>query len=294
MQQTSPLVSILMTAYNRDQYIAEGIESVLESTYTNWELIIVDDCSSDNTLEIAKKYETIDSRIHVYKNEKNRGDYPNRNKAASYAKGKYLKYLDADDTIYKYTLSIMVDCMENYPEAALGISVYNVNPDKPFPQISTPADTYREEYLAKGFLASGPSGSIIKKECFDEVGGFSGKQFIGDTELWHKLAWNYSIVKLPSHLIWWRQHAEQQIMQERKNLEIINTRYQFSIQQLFKVKSLFNKEELNYATKRIKRNHARGILKIMLKENTKSGYKIWKMSGLTLNELFAGFKPYIL
>ena len=77
-------------------------------------------------------------------------------------------------------------------------------------------------------------------------------------------------------------------------MEIIDIRYQFSIQQLSIVKSLFNKEELNYAVKKIKRNHARGILKMMFKENAKEAYKIWKMSGLTLNELFAGFKPYIL
>lgn len=288
-----PLVSVLMTAYNRDRFIGEAIESVLASSYTNFELIIVDDDSKDNTVEIARNYEAIDKRIRVYINEKNLGDYPNRNKAASYAKGKYLKYLDADDAIYKYTLSIMVHCMENYPEAALGISVYNVNPDKPFPQISAPADTYREEFLGKGFLAGGPSAAIIKKECFDKAGGFSGKKFIGDTELWHLLAWNYSIIKLQPHLIWWRQHAGQQIKQERKNVEIINTRYQFSIQQLSSVKSLFNKEQLNYAVKRIKRNHARGILKMMLRENTKTGYKIWKMSGLTLQELLAGFRPYI-
>lgn len=89
-----PLVSILMTAYNREKYIAEAIESVLASTYTNFELIIVDDCSADRTLEIAKSYEEKDKRIKIYINEKNLGDYPNRNKAASLAKGVYLKYLE--------------------------------------------------------------------------------------------------------------------------------------------------------------------------------------------------------
>jgi len=110
--ENNPLVSVLMTAYNREQFIAEAIESVLASTFTNFELIIVDDCSTDKTIEIAKKFEMIDSRVKVYKNDNNLGDYLNRNMSASFAKGKYLKYLDADDLIYPHGLEVMVAAME--------------------------------------------------------------------------------------------------------------------------------------------------------------------------------------
>ena len=89
-----PLVSVLMTAWNRQEFIAEAIESVLASTYNNFELIIVDDCSTDNTVAIARTYQEQDTRIKIFQNEKNLGDYPNRNKAVSYASGKYIKYLD--------------------------------------------------------------------------------------------------------------------------------------------------------------------------------------------------------
>ncbi|HEY4875342.1 MAG TPA: glycosyltransferase family 2 protein, partial [Puia sp.] len=112
-----PLVSVLMTAYNREKYIAQAIESVLASSYKNFELIIVDDCSSDNTIEIAKKYQQQDSRIKVHVNEKNLGDYPNRNKAASYAKGKYLKYVDADDYIYPAGLELLIQMMAKFQNA---------------------------------------------------------------------------------------------------------------------------------------------------------------------------------
>ena len=88
----SSLVSVLMTAYNRQQYIAEAIQSVIANTYQNWELIIVDDRSNGDTVAIAKKFAEKDNRIKVYINENNLGDYPNRNKAVSLAKGKYLKY----------------------------------------------------------------------------------------------------------------------------------------------------------------------------------------------------------
>ena len=117
-----PLVSVLMTAYNRERYIAEAIDSVLSSTYQNWELIIVDDGSKDNTVTIAKSYAAKDKRIKVYMNEKNLGDYPNRNKAASYAKGKYLKYLDSDDLILLEALYTIVTQMEAFQDAGWGIS----------------------------------------------------------------------------------------------------------------------------------------------------------------------------
>ena len=78
----TPLVSVLMTAYNREKYIAEAIESVLASTFQDFELIIVDDCSRDHTVEIVRRY-TSDPRLQVHVNEKNLGDYPNRNRAAS-------------------------------------------------------------------------------------------------------------------------------------------------------------------------------------------------------------------
>ena len=81
-----PLVSVLITSYNREKYIGDAIQSVLDSTYKNFELIIVDDMSTDNSVGIAKSFEKKDNRIKVYINEANLGDYPNRNKAASLLK----------------------------------------------------------------------------------------------------------------------------------------------------------------------------------------------------------------
>ena len=66
----SPVVSVLMTSYNRQDFIAEAIESVLNSTLKNFELIIVDDCSTDKTVDIAKSYEASDNRVKVYVNGK--------------------------------------------------------------------------------------------------------------------------------------------------------------------------------------------------------------------------------
>ena len=89
------LVSVIMPTYNCSRFIAESIRSVLSQTYTNWELLIVDDCSTDNTAEIVNAF--TDSRIRYMQNEKNEGAALTRNKALRAAKGRYIAFLDADD-----------------------------------------------------------------------------------------------------------------------------------------------------------------------------------------------------
>ncbi len=90
------LVSIITPSYNTARYIEDSIRSVLEQTYTNWELIIVDDCSTDNTDEIVAKYLS-DTRIRYLKNPKNSGAAISRNYALREAKGKWVTFLDSDD-----------------------------------------------------------------------------------------------------------------------------------------------------------------------------------------------------
>ena len=89
------LVSIIMPSYNTEQYIAETIQSVINQTYQNWELIIVDDCSTDNTDTVVGKIK--DSRIRYLKNEKNSGAAVSRNKALREANGRWVAFLDSDD-----------------------------------------------------------------------------------------------------------------------------------------------------------------------------------------------------
>lgn len=89
------LVSIIMPNYNCAKYIPETIKSVLAQTYFNWELLFVDDCSTDNSVDIVKGFN--DERIKIYVNEKNSGAAISRNLALREAKGKYIAFLDSDD-----------------------------------------------------------------------------------------------------------------------------------------------------------------------------------------------------
>lgn len=89
------LVSIIMPSWNTEKYIAESIKSVLAQTYTNWELIIVDDCSTDNTDEVIANF--CDKRIRYLKNTQNSGAALTRNRALREAKGEWIAFLDSDD-----------------------------------------------------------------------------------------------------------------------------------------------------------------------------------------------------
>jgi len=93
----NPLISIITPSYNAEDFIQETIESVLSQSYTHWEMIIVDDCSSDNTMLIIEKYIKKDSRIKHIRNEENLGVAQSRNNAIKKAKGQYIAFLDADD-----------------------------------------------------------------------------------------------------------------------------------------------------------------------------------------------------
>lgn len=105
------LVSVIMPSYNTSDFISETIKSVLNQTYTNWELLIVDDCSTDNTDEIVRPF-LLDKRIRYLKNENNSGAAVSRNRALREAKGKWVAFLDSDDLWMPDKLSKQIRFME--------------------------------------------------------------------------------------------------------------------------------------------------------------------------------------
>lgn len=226
-KNNKPLVSVLMTVYNREKYISEAIESVINSTHQNWELIIVDDRSSDKSLNIAKQYQAKDKRISVYLNEENLGDYPNRNKAATYAKGQFINYVDADDTIYPFGLEQMVYYMQKYPNAGIGICRSH-NPSKMYPIVYNSEGAVKEHFIGESFLTNAPGSVIIRKSCFDAVGGFTNYRHISDNLMWIRLAMNYDIIKLPRELNWARHHEEQELKYRKKKIDPIVQLYTIS------------------------------------------------------------------
>ena len=122
LSRMGDLVSVIMPSYNTEKYIAESIRSVLAQTYENWELIIVDDCSSDHTDEIVAAFK--DDRICYIKNEQNCGAAISRNRAIDAAKGRYIAFLDSDDLWHPEKLERQLRFMQD-TGAAFSFTAYD-------------------------------------------------------------------------------------------------------------------------------------------------------------------------
>lgn len=289
-----PLVSVLMTVYNREKYIAEAIESVLASSYAHFELIIVDDQSTDQSVEIARKYEQHDSRIKVYVNEKNLGQFQNRNKAATYANGKYIKYLDSDDLIYPHGLQVMVWAIEQFPEAAFAVSYPKPEDTTPYPIQLSPQQAYYEQFLESGVMDIGPSGIIFNRQRFAESGGFAESGYVGnDNEILFRLAQKHPIVKMPTSLVWWRRHDNQAIGAGITSNEYLFNHFKLILSFLKHQDCPLSETDQQKAIQRQKQHHARKLLALATKQKQPGlAYTAWRKSGLTFVELLKGLKAY--
>ena len=112
-----PGISVIMPVYNTGEYLGEAIQSILDQTFRDFELIIINDGSSDNSLKIIKSFK--DTRIKFISNTSNRGNYPSRNEGISIARGKYICVMDADDIALKSRLERQYLFMERNPEIGL-------------------------------------------------------------------------------------------------------------------------------------------------------------------------------
>lgn len=127
---SSPLISIMMPAYNAENTIAKALKSLLNQTYMNWECIIVDDGSTDSTVKIVSSFN--DSRINLISLEKNMGRGYARQVALDNSSGEYIAMLDADDWYYSNKLKSQIDIFNKYPEVSVvscGMAVTDLNGD---------------------------------------------------------------------------------------------------------------------------------------------------------------------
>ena len=112
-RETADKVSIVMPSWNASKFIKETINSVISQSHKNWELIIVDDCSIDDTFEILKSFQKKDKRIQCFRLKKNSGPAAARNLALNYALGRYVAFLDSDDLWVKFKLENGIKVLSN-------------------------------------------------------------------------------------------------------------------------------------------------------------------------------------
>ncbi len=226
MMENKPLVSIITPTYNHEKYLADCIESVLAQTYPNWEMIILNDGSSDRTAEIAATYREADSRISLV-NQENVGIFrlfETYNKGVDMAKGEYIAILEGDDCWFPQKLDKQVAALQNNPSAVLCWSmarcvnadksqVYYTAPDRNAPDANfyhnEPVGSILNIFLYRNCI---PALTIlIRRDGLKQIGGF--KQLFNlplvDLPTLYELAAIGPFIFIPETLGDWRNYANQ-------------------------------------------------------------------------------------
>lgn len=183
-------ISVLMGIYNCEKTLEEAIESILNQTYTNWELILCDDGSSDRTLEVAQKYfQKYPEKIILLKNEKNLGLNATLNKCLRYATGQYIARMDGDDRCDMNRFEIEVEVLKREKD------IHIVSTDMEFfDETGTWGKISHPEYpTERDFLKGSPfchAPCMVRKEAYDAVKGYSVEERllrVEDYHLWLKM-----------------------------------------------------------------------------------------------------------
>lgn len=201
------MVSVIIPTYNRAHLIERSINSVLNQTYKDFELLIVDDASTDNTEEVVKRY--ADERIRYIKCEENGGASKARNRGIEEAKYDYIAFQDSDDEWHADKLEKQMNLMLGAPEnVGLVYCEYHYHsvegmeafcPERSIP-LEMKAGFIFPQLLLKNMV--GTPTMLVKKECFDKLGVFSeGLTCLEDWELVLRIARNYQIAFVPESLM---------------------------------------------------------------------------------------------
>jgi len=220
-----PKVSVIVPVYNREKYIEATLESVLAQTFQDFEIIVVDDGSVDNTRSIVGNLQKKNPDRFHYVFQENKGVASARNKGISIAKGKYISFLDSDDIWYPNKMQLQIKVFESSPEVGLVYSSYSLFGDD---NIIVPNALAREfDVLPEGYVLSelllrcfiSSSTVMIKKEILLEMDGFNEMLAIGeDYNLWLRVAKKYPVKGLFDVLSKYRQHDGNIMKSDSKNI----------------------------------------------------------------------------
>lgn len=202
----SKLVSIVLPVYNGAKYLRESIESVIDQTYTNWELLILDDCSIDETAEISKEYAEKDSRIKYFLNEVNLRLPRNLNKGFSLAQGDYLTWTSDDNSFRPTALEKMVNALESEEEVQFVYASCRIIDD----------NGKEIEYImvndnGKNSIVGGnPVGAcfLYTRKVYETVGDYNHELIlVEDFDYWQRIFMKFKVVAITEILYNYRMHS---------------------------------------------------------------------------------------
>lgn len=281
--ENTPLVSVLMTAYNREKFIGEAIESVLASTYHNFELIIVDDGSRDRTVEIARGYQKQDTRIKVFVNERNLGQFPNRNKAAEYATGEFVMYVDSDDKILENGMSSLVEVMLQNPSSSFGMQCRNVKEVCVLPSKTA----IWNHFFLSPFLVHGPGATILKRNFLCSIGKYPVEYGIPGDMYFNLKACCYSpITLIPFDFMFYRIHGDQELS---NTYDYLYNNFKY-LNEALKILPLgLKKEEIEWLNNKNKRRFSFNIIQYFFKTlNVKKTLLAIRLAKFSFHDFITG------
>lgn len=194
------MISIMMINYNGTRFIRQAIESVLNQSRRDYELIIQDDCSTDDSWEICESYQLIDSRIRIFRNEQRLGTAGNRAAAFSSASGELVCHLDSDDKLYPWSLEVMAQSFVETPQLAFAYSdCALIDADGNVAQYRR-SDDFRADLSGFGWRHFG----MYRRDAALGVGGYNTKlsRSCEDGDLVMKIADRGGLVKRVPHVLY--------------------------------------------------------------------------------------------
>jgi glycosyltransferase involved in cell wall biosynthesis len=208
---SEPKVSVVMPVHNTRRFIDQAILSILSQTFTDFEFIILNDSSTDESGEIARAWARQDDRIRVIENENHLGHSATSNLAVSLARSNYVARMDADDVSHPERLSREWQILSQSADIVLAGSLAD-GIDAEGKQVR-PRDRWR--IIRRSRFAPFAHGSILfRKQAFDAVGGYKGSaKRVGDQDLYHRMAKKGRTVTLPEVLYHYRYHLENSTLQ---------------------------------------------------------------------------------
>lgn len=230
MSTQRPLVTVLMTVYNGGKYLKESVRSVLSQTFEDFEFLIINDCSTDDSVTVIKSFN--DERIVIHNNERNLGQTRSLNVGLGLAKGKYIARMDADDMAFPLWLETLVNYAESNQEyVAVGAATAVMDESGKLKKVFRTPTTF-EGLIFHIFFGNALNhvGSLFKKEIILKNGGYNEEFKISqDYELWSSLLRNkYRLINIEAILVAVRVHESSVGYAAEKNsglMEVAQTVY---------------------------------------------------------------------
>ncbi len=209
MNKEKPKITVLLSVFNDEKYIGKAIDSILEQTFTDFELLIIDDCSTDKTRDIISGYK--DPRIRLIKTEKNIGITRSLNKGLKLAGGKYIARTDSDDISCPERLEKQLSFLENNKSYAMvGCRTEVIDEDGDHIEYWNQEESAELIFYTLSYRDCLTSSSVMfNKKSVDSLGGYDEScDRAEDFELWYRISRKYRIYTIPEYLVKYRERED--------------------------------------------------------------------------------------